>query len=113
MRYLPAAEFILVRQDNAEEMTKGGIFKPDMAMEDTLRGTAIAVGNHVTGVVAGDRLIWGKYAGTVMDKKGEEFRGTVQIRVQDVLGLIDCAEDEPGAVELAPQVPEGAESVTS
>lgn len=101
MFYKPAPEFILVRQDVTSDRTAGGLFKPDMAKEDTLRGTCIALGRGTSDFALGDRLIWGKYAGTVMDAKGEEFAGTVQLRVQDVLGFLDVPAETEGACELA------------
>jgi co-chaperonin GroES (HSP10) len=106
MRYLPAPEFLLVRQDTPKDRSAGGIFKPDMAIEDTLRGTVLAVGPNIVDYAPGHRVMWGKYAGIVMSARGEEFALCVQLRQQDVLGLIDCVEDVPGAVELTPAVPE-------
>lgn len=106
MRYLPAPEFLLVRQDTPKDKTVGGLFKPDMAIEDTLRGTVLATGDAVVGFEPGQRVMWGKYAGVVMAARGEEFALCVQLRQQDVLGRIDCAEDVKGAVELSSAVPE-------
>lgn len=111
MFYKPAPEFILVRQDIVADRTAGGIFKPDMAKEDTLRGTVVGLGSQTQGYALGDRLIWGKYAGTPMDARGSEFAGTIQLRKQDVLGFLDVPLNSEGACSLQAES-EGAEKET-
>ncbi|HET6459974.1 MAG TPA: co-chaperone GroES [Syntrophales bacterium] len=73
MKFKPLNDYILVSNDNAEEKTAGGIIIPDTAKEKPQEGTVIAVGpgrrdrdgNRIAmDVKKGDRILFGKYAGT-------------------------------------------------
>jgi chaperonin GroES len=78
-----------------EEKTKGGIIIPDTAKEKPQEGEVIAVGpGKVTDdgkkipmeVKVGDRVLFGKYAGTEIKIEGEEH---LIMREDDVLGIIE------------------------
>ena len=73
MKFKPLNDYILVSHDNADEKTAGGIIIPDTAKEKPQEGTVIAVGpgrrdrdgNRIAmDVKKGDRILFGKYAGT-------------------------------------------------
>lgn len=59
---------ILVKQDEAETKTSGGIIIPDSAKEKPQRGTIIAAGpgkpGQPTTVKPGDKVLYGKFSGT-------------------------------------------------
>ncbi len=94
MQVRPLHDRVLVKRFNEEEKTKGGIFIPDNAKEKPIQGEIIAVG---TGRVAedgkirpldvkkGDRVLFGKYAGTEIKIEGEEF---LMMREEDILGVL-------------------------
>lgn len=91
----PLHDRILVRRMAEEEKTAGGLFIPDTAKEKPQRGEIIACGKgRVTEdgktlpleVKAGDRVLFGKYAGTELKLNGEEF---IMMREEDVLGIIN------------------------
>jgi chaperonin GroES len=72
MKIKPLGDKILVEVLEAEEKTKGGIIVPDTAKEEKTEGKVISAGPGKwleTGkiqpleVKAGDRIIFGKYAG--------------------------------------------------
>ena len=78
-----------------EEKTKGGIIIPDTAKEKPAEGKVIAVGNgkvdedgklRPLDVKAGDRILFGKYAGTEIKIDGDEH---LILREDDVLGVIE------------------------
>jgi len=86
---------ILVQRVEEEETTAGGIIIPDTAKEKPQEGKVIAVGNgkvtddgkvHPLDVKAGDRVLFGKYAGTEVRIEGEEH---LIIREDDVLGIME------------------------
>ena len=90
----PLADRILVKRSEEEERTKGGIIIPDTAKEKPVQGKVIAVGKgKVTEdgkvipleVKAGDKVLFGKYAGTEVKIDGEE---QVIMREDEVLGII-------------------------
>jgi chaperonin GroES len=76
-------------------MTAGGIFIPETAKEKPQKGEVIAVGNGKKtedgkiipiDVKAGDKVLFGKYAGTEIKVEGEEF---LIMREDDILGIME------------------------
>src|SRR5688572_22034176 len=69
----PLQDRVIVKRVKEEEKTKGGIIIPDSAKEKPIEGEVIAVGNgkvqddgklRPLDIKAGDRVLFGKYAGT-------------------------------------------------
>ncbi len=85
----PLADRVLVRPAAVEEKTIGGIIIPDSAKEKPLQGDIIAVGNGTKDeamvLQAGDRVLYGKYAGTEIEHEGEKF---LIMRQADVLAIL-------------------------
>ncbi|MFH1146724.1 MAG: co-chaperone GroES [Pseudomonadota bacterium] len=95
MKIRPLQDRIVVKRLEEEEKTKGGIIIPDTAKEKPIEGKVIAVGNGKVmengsrsplEVKAGDRILFGKYAGTEVKIDGEEH---LIMREDDVLGIIE------------------------
>jgi len=95
MKLRPLQDRILVQRIEEETTTKGGIIIPDTAKEKPAEGKIVAVGNGKVGedgkrialeVQEGDRILFGKYAGTEVKIEGEEY---LIMREDDVLGVID------------------------
>ena len=95
MNVRPLADRILVRRVEEAEKTRGGIIIPDSAKERPLEGKVIAVGNGKRtedgtlvklDVKAGDRILFGKYAGTEIKVDGVEH---IILREDEVLGVIE------------------------
>lgn len=95
MNLRPLNDRILVKRVEEETKTKGGIIIPDTAKEKPAEGKIIAVGNGKLGddgkrvpleVKVGDRVLFGKYAGTEVKIDGEEY---LMMREDDVLGVIE------------------------
>ncbi len=91
----PLHDRILVRRMAEEEKTAGGIIIPETAKEKPQRGEIVAAGNgRVTEdgknlpleVKVGDKVLFGKYAGTELKLNGEEY---LMMREEDVLGIIN------------------------
>jgi chaperonin GroES len=91
----PLQDRIIVKRVAEEEKTKGGIIIPDTAKEKPLEGKVIAVGNgrvledgkvRPLDVKAGDRVLFGKYAGTEVKIDGEDH---LILKEDDVVGIID------------------------
>ena len=85
----PLADRVLVRPAAAETQTASGIIIPDSAKEKPLRGEVLAVGNGTKDeqmvLKAGDRVLYGKYAGTELELDGEKY---LIMRQSDVLAKI-------------------------
>ncbi len=95
MNIRPLQDRVIVKRLEEEEKTKGGIIIPDSAKEKPQEGKVIAVGKgKVTedgkviplDVKVGDRILFGKYAGTEVKIEGEEH---LIMREEDILGIIE------------------------
>lgn len=82
---------VIKRLESAEEKTAGGIIIPDAAKEKSQIGEVIAVGPgriaHDSKVIPvavkkGDKVLFGKYAGTEVDKD------LLIVREDDILGVL-------------------------
>ena len=91
----PLADRVIVKQTEAEEKTKSGIYLPDAAKEKPTKGKVIAVGPGKLddkgkameiGVRAGDTVYYGKYSGTDVEVDGEKY---VILRETDILGVLE------------------------
>ena len=95
--FRPLHDRVLVKRVEAEEKTRGGIIIPDTAKEKPVEGEVIAVGPgargedgtlHPLDVKAGDRVLFGKWAGTEVVIEGED---RVILKESDILGVIEGA----------------------
>ncbi len=95
MKIRPLQDRVIVKRIEEEEKTKGGIIIPDTAKEKPMEGKVIAVGKgkvledgkvHPLDIKAGDRVLFGKYAGTEVKIDGEEH---LIMREDDILGVIE------------------------
>jgi chaperonin GroES len=91
----PLHDRVLIKRLKEEETTKGGIIIPDTAKEKPVEGEVIAVGNgkaqeggqvQPLSVRPGDRVLFGKYAGTEVKLDGEE---RLILREDDFLGIVE------------------------
>jgi chaperonin GroES len=94
MNIRPLQDRILVKRLEEQTTTKGGIIIPDTAKEKPSEGQVVAVGSgRVTqegnrlplDVKEGDRVLFGKYAGTEVKIEGEEY---LIMREEDILGVV-------------------------
>lgn len=95
MKVRPLHDRILVRRMTEEEKTAGGIIIPESAKEKPQRGEVVATGKgRITeegktlplDVKAGDKVLFGKYAGTELKLNGQEY---LMMREEDILGILN------------------------
>lgn len=95
MKLRPLNDRVVVRRIEEEQKTAGGIIIPDTAKEKPIQGEVVAVGNgkvmedgsrRALDVKAGDRVLFGKYAGTEIKVEGEEL---LIMREDDILAIVD------------------------
>lgn len=91
----PLDDRVVIEPMEAEEKTAGGIVLPDTAKEKPMKGKIIAVGDGKlleNGkraellVKKGDRVLYGKYAGTEVTVDGKEY---LVMRESDILAKIE------------------------
>jgi chaperonin GroES len=93
-RVRPLHDRIIVKGIEEEKKTSGGIVIPDTAKEKPQEGKVVAVGEGrredgkliPVDVKRGDRVLFGKYAGTEIKIDGEDH---LILREDDVLGIIE------------------------
>lgn len=95
MEVRPLHDRVLVKRSLEETRSKGGIIIPETAKEKPIQGEVIAVGSgRVTedgkvrplDVKKGDKVLFGKYAGTDIKIEGEDF---LMMREEDILGIVN------------------------
>ncbi|ABC75929.1 co-chaperone GroES [Syntrophus aciditrophicus] len=95
MKIVPLHDRVLVLRTENTEKTAGGIIIPDTAKEKPQEGKVIAAGpgkrddkgNRIPlNVREGDRILFGRYAGTEVKIDGVEH---LIMREDDILGVIE------------------------
>jgi chaperonin GroES len=95
MNIRPLQDRVILKRVKEEEKTKGGIIIPDTAKEKPIEGEVIAVGNgkvledgkvRALDIKKGDRVLFGKYAGTEVKIENVEH---LILREEDILGVIE------------------------
>ena len=94
MKVKPLYDRLVVKRIEEKEQRKGAIITPDTAKEKPMEGKVIAIGSgriekdgtkSPLEVKVGDRILFGKYAGTEIKIDNVEH---VILREDEVLGII-------------------------
>ncbi|HOK96513.1 MAG TPA: co-chaperone GroES [Anaerohalosphaeraceae bacterium] len=95
MKLVPLEDRVVVKPQEAENKTAGGIVLPDTAKEKPLMGKVIAVGpgklldNGSRGsmsVKKNDIVLYGKYSGSEVEIEGTEYK---ILRESEILGIVE------------------------
>lgn len=95
MNVKPLGDKILIKRQEAESKTSGGIVLPDTAKEKPKEGKVVALGDgRITGsgdkvkpqVKKGDRVLFASYAGTEVQINGDEY---LLMSQDDILAVIE------------------------
>ena len=95
MKIRPLHDRVIVKRVEEEETTKGGIIIPDTAKEKPVEGKVVAVGagkilengeKQPLEVKKGDKILFGKYAGTEINIEGEEH---LIMREDDIIAIVE------------------------
>ena len=95
LKIKPLHDRVVIKRIEQEEVRKGGIIIPDTAKEKPQQGEVVAVGpgridnkgNRIEmSVKVGDKVIFGKYAGTEVKIDGEEY---LIMREDDILAVLE------------------------
>jgi chaperonin GroES len=94
MKARPLHDRVLLRRIEEKEEVKGGIIIPDTAKEKPMEGEVISAGpgkmmedgkRSPMDVKAGDRVLFGKYAGTEIKIDDKEY---VIMREEEILAVL-------------------------
>ena len=95
MNIKPLGDRILIKREEAEEITAGGIIIPDTAKDKPSKGVVISVGEGARNekgklvkmtLKAGDKVYFTKWGGTEVKLNGEEL---LIMKESDVLAIIE------------------------
>ncbi len=95
MAIKPLEDRVLVKPIENESKTASGIYLPESAKEKPVRGQVVAVGpgkrlengqRAQMSVTKGDTVVYGKYAGTEVELKGDKV---LILRETELLGIIE------------------------
>jgi len=96
MKIRPLHDRVLVRRADEETTTPGGIVLPGNAQEKPQMGEVVAVGDgkilesgerRSLDVKVGDRVYFGKYAGSEIKVGNEEY---MIMREEDIMGVVEA-----------------------
>jgi len=95
MNARPLYDRVLIKRIDEPTQTASGLFLPDSATEKPSEGEILAIGNGRLAddgtisplqVQVGDRVVFGKYAGTEIKIDGED---RLILREDDILGVVE------------------------
>ena len=95
MSIRPLHDRVVVRRMEEERTSAGGIVLPDSATEKPVEGEVLAIGRgfildsgevRPLDVKVGDKVLFGKYAGTEIKVDGEEV---LVMKEDDIMGVIE------------------------
>ena len=95
MKIRPLHDRVIVKREDEERKSPGGIVIPDTAAEKPIRGKIIAVGKgkilengqvRPLDLKVGDKILFGKYGGTEVKVDGDEL---LVMREEDVMAVIE------------------------
>ena len=95
MKLRPLQDRVLIRLVVPVSKSAGGILIPDTAQEKPMEGEVVAVGDvardangklHPLDVKTGDRVLFGKWAGSEIKLDGKEL--TI-VKESDIMGVLD------------------------
>ena len=95
MNIRPLHDRAVIRRMEEERKSAGGIVIPDSATEKPIRGEVVAVGKgkllengdvRPMDIRIGDKVLFGKYAGTEVKLNGEEL---LVMREDDIMAVLE------------------------
>ncbi|HET6323805.1 MAG TPA: co-chaperone GroES [Planctomycetaceae bacterium] len=91
----PSHDFVLVKPDEPDKLSKGGIYLPESAKEKPQQGKVIAVGpgrvlengtTYVPPFKKGEFVLYKRYGGQDIEVEGKEY---LLIEPKDIIATID------------------------
>jgi chaperonin GroES len=95
MNIRPLHDRVLIKRQEEDTTSPGGIVIPDTAKEKPIKGEVVAVGNgkildngevRALDVKVGDLVLFAKYSGTEVKLNGAEY---LVMREDDIMGIVE------------------------
>ena len=96
MAVKPLEDRVIVKPNAQESVPDSGLYLPESSKERPVQGKVVAVGpgkrldngkRSEMAVKKGDTVVYGKYAGTEVEIKGDEH---LILRESELLGIVGC-----------------------
>lgn len=96
LKLRPLHDRVIVKREEEEQRTAGGIFLPETAKEKPIRGTVAAIGKgkiledgsiRALDLKVGDKVLFGKYAGTEVKVDNEDL---LVLREEDIMAVVEA-----------------------
>lgn len=94
MAVKPLEDRVLVKPIEKESVTESGLYLPESSKERPIQGEVVAIGpgksldnggRAAPSVDVGDKVVYGKYAGTEIELKGDKH---LILRETELLGVV-------------------------
>ena len=94
MNFRPLHDRVMVKREDEEDVSKGGIIIPDTAKEKPMHAKVVAVGSGLKGedgsvtpldVKKGDKVLIGKWSGTEITLDNIDY---VIVKESDIMGIV-------------------------
>jgi len=95
LKIRPLHDRVIIKRQEEERTSPGGIVIPDSATEKPIKGSVVAVGKgkilengdvRPLDVKVGDTVLFGKYSGTEVKMDGDEL---LVMREEDIMAVIE------------------------
>jgi len=88
MTVKPLQDRVLIKVEEAETKTASGLYIPETAQEKTQTGSVVAIGDDkdMITVKVGDKVMYDKYAGTMVTIDDEDH---LILRMADILAVVE------------------------
>ncbi len=96
MKLRPLHDRVIIKREEEEQKTAGGIVLPGTATEKPSRGEVVAVGTgkvlsngevKTLDVKVGDKVLFGKFSGSEVEVNGEEL---LVMREDEIMAVIEA-----------------------
>lgn len=85
MNFTPLNKRVLIKCANETKTTASGIIIPDNAKEKPQQGEVFAVAKDISDIKVGDKVVFGKYAGSEIKLENENY---LILSYEDILGIL-------------------------
>ncbi|MBZ7987610.1 co-chaperone GroES [Campylobacter canadensis] len=85
MNFTPLNKRVLIKRLEETKTTASGIIIPDNAKEKPQQGEVIAVASEIQDIKKGDKVVFGKYAGSEIKLENENY---LILSYEDILGIL-------------------------
>ncbi|MFP4010390.1 MAG: co-chaperone GroES [Spirochaetaceae bacterium] len=88
MKIKPLGDRVLLKIQQEEEKTKGGLYIPETAQEKTQQGRVVAVGDDKDAIKVkeGQQVMYDKYAGTNVKIDGDDH---LILKMDDIIAVVE------------------------